>query len=134
MRQSPALRIAHLLEERNAILSYHDPMIPHVDEEGFDLRSVDLSKENLERQELVLIVTDHSSVDYAFVVQHARLVLDTRNAQAHRGRQRDKIGCMLTVLVVDVTWTRRGSGAAPSDQWTTLARKPFEESPRLPGV
>jgi nucleotide sugar dehydrogenase len=62
------------------VVSYHDPLVPRFQEYGHDLASVPLTAGVLADADLVLILTDHSAVDYAFVVKHARLLLDTRFA------------------------------------------------------
>jgi UDP-N-acetyl-D-glucosamine dehydrogenase len=81
VRESPALDIMRLLEQQGAKLSYHDPHNEVVQMEGGrSLRNTALTPANLARFDIVLIVTDHSAVDYARVVRHAKLVLDTRNA------------------------------------------------------
>jgi UDP-N-acetyl-D-glucosamine dehydrogenase len=83
VRESPALVLMDLLRARGAQVSYHDPRVPfvgHGRHYRLDMESVPLEKETLARQDLVLIVTDHSDVDYALVVRHAPLVVDTRNA------------------------------------------------------
>ncbi len=80
LRESPALKIAHLLFEQGADLSYHDPLIPVVDQIDFNLSSVELSGDVIASQDLVIITTAHSGVDYERVVKQAALVFDTRNA------------------------------------------------------
>jgi UDP-N-acetyl-D-glucosamine dehydrogenase len=83
-RESPALKIFSLLEQRKAQVSFFDPHIRVVHHEGRELFSAEeLSKELLEQSDCVVITTDHSKIDYQFVVRHARLVLDTRNATRH---------------------------------------------------
>lgn len=94
MRESPALRIIELLNQQGADLSYHDPWVPKLPATRryrFELSSVQLTPEVLERQDLVMIVTDHSNVDYDMVVAHAPCVIDTRNATRHVTSQRHKI-------------------------------------------
>jgi UDP-N-acetyl-D-glucosamine dehydrogenase len=85
-RESPAFRIMELLASRGAELSYHDPHIPQLPKMRHyqvpDLASQLLSPELLSGQDCVVIVTDHSAVDYAQVARHAKLVVDTRNATA----------------------------------------------------
>jgi UDP-N-acetyl-D-glucosamine dehydrogenase len=85
-RESPAFRIWELLAERGAMLSYHDPHIPRLPTMRHyrvpDLTSQPLTPAYLAEQDCVVIVTDHSAVDYALVVNHAKLVIDTRNAVA----------------------------------------------------
>ena len=82
-RESPAFEIMELLHGLGAEVSYHDPHIPeigptrrHPDKRG--LRSIPLSPATLSAQDAVLIVTDHAAVDYAAILAHARLVIDTR--------------------------------------------------------
>jgi UDP-N-acetyl-D-glucosamine dehydrogenase len=84
MRESPALKLTHLLEDRGSTVDYHDPHIPEVpmtrDHPEFAGRkSVDLNAGNLAGYDVVLIATDHDDVDWAHVVEHAKLVVDTRN-------------------------------------------------------
>jgi UDP-N-acetyl-D-glucosamine dehydrogenase len=79
VRESPALDILRLLREDGADLQYHDSYVPSLFHEGLDLESVPLTDQALEEADAVLIVTDHTDVDYARVVDRARLVVDTRN-------------------------------------------------------
>ena len=79
-RESPAAEVLHLLSLRHADLAYHDPHVEHFTEMGHDYHSVPLDDARLREADLVLILTDHSSVDYARVAREARLLLDTRNA------------------------------------------------------
>ncbi|ACL64824.1 nucleotide sugar dehydrogenase [Anaeromyxobacter dehalogenans 2CP-1] len=83
MRESPAVRIIELLQERGAEVVYHDPYVPRVPrmrQHRLDMVSVPLTDEALETADAVLVATDHGCVDYARVVERARLVVDTRNA------------------------------------------------------
>lgn len=77
-RESPSLEVIKLLIEEGAKVSYHDPHVPSVNDHGVDLVSVLM--DDLGRYDLVVILTDHSSVDYSSVVKGAKHVLDTRNA------------------------------------------------------
>jgi len=91
-QESPALRVLHLLEDDGAIVEYHDPHIPSMREEDGRLRhSALLTPDALSRATCVLITTDHSSIDWDFVVRNARVVLDTRNATHHVEAGREKI-------------------------------------------
>lgn len=79
-RESPSAEVLHLLAQRGAAITYHDPHIPHFTEHGHDLSNVPLNTDNLRQADLVLILTDHTAVDYALVVKEAAQILDTRNA------------------------------------------------------
>lgn len=80
MRESPALDIIHLLQERGAIITYHDPFVPDLSHEGFDLQSVPLTNGRLQTADCVVIVTDHAGVDWLTIAEKATLLVDTRNA------------------------------------------------------
>ncbi len=87
-RESPALKVIELLEERGALVTYHDPHIPVLRPQasyGRTARSVALEAGRLAELDAVVIATDHAAVDYAFVAEHASLILDTRNVMARRG-------------------------------------------------
>jgi len=82
-RESPAFRIMDLLKNKGAELAYHDPFVPALRRSrryDFRLESTPLTAESLSTCDAVVIVTDHSDVDYQAVVRHAPLVVDTRNA------------------------------------------------------
>ncbi len=78
MRESPALDVIELLMERGAEVQYHDPHVPTLELPHHKLTSVPLT--DLASWDAVVIVTDHTVVDYGRVVREARLVIDTRNA------------------------------------------------------
>jgi len=80
LRESPALKVARLLAERGAELSYHDPYIPKIDVPRLQFESIPLTPANLATQDLVIITTGHTNVDYQQVVENAPLIFDTRNA------------------------------------------------------
>jgi UDP-N-acetyl-D-glucosamine dehydrogenase len=80
MRESPALDVIRLLEEMGAHVVFHDPYVPKFREDGVEHVGVDLTDDELDRADVVVIVTDHSNVDYQRVVDRAQLVVDTRNA------------------------------------------------------
>lgn len=81
MRESPALDVIQLLEERGAEVSYHDPHVPTLRlESGQTLKSAELSEGWLNEADCVVIVTDHSAYDWEQVVAYSRLIIDTRNA------------------------------------------------------
>jgi UDP-N-acetyl-D-glucosamine dehydrogenase len=81
LRESPALTILTLLQKRGAVVDYHDPYFPRVGRgRHYDLNLTCASLDDLAGYDCVLIVTDHSSYDYARIVRDAQLVVDTRNA------------------------------------------------------
>ena len=82
MRESPALDVIRLLEEQRAEVVYHDPHVASFREDGHEHHSVELTDDELKRADAVVIVTDHSSIDYQRVVDLAPIVVDTRNATA----------------------------------------------------
>lgn len=94
MRESPSLRVITLLNERGAKVDYHDPYVPKL-EEGhgfhFNMASVPLSPQVLASYDAVMILTDHSNIDYSQVVESAQLVVDTRNATKNVRHGREKI-------------------------------------------
>lgn len=90
LRESPALTIIELLQKNGAEVSYHDPYFPRVGKgRHYDLQMACTPLENLGQYDCVVIVTDHSKVDYQRVVREAKLVVDTRNAT--RGIESEKI-------------------------------------------
>jgi UDP-N-acetyl-D-glucosamine dehydrogenase len=92
-RESPSLKIISILRENGANVSYHDPFIPEIylSAKGTYLQSVELTKENLAKADCTLIITDHSNLDYQFIVDNAQVVLDTRNATKNVQKGREKI-------------------------------------------
>jgi UDP-N-acetyl-D-glucosamine dehydrogenase len=90
VRESPAFRIADLLVQRGAKIDYHDPFVAEIplSQEASALagrRSAAITPASLAGYDAVLICTDHDCVDYREIAQHARLVIDTRNACARAG-------------------------------------------------
>ena len=80
IRESPALDIIRLLEGQGARVSYFDPHVPRFREDGHEFRSVELTPEVVAAADCVMVVTDHTAVDYRMIKRHAKLVVDTRNA------------------------------------------------------
>jgi UDP-N-acetyl-D-glucosamine dehydrogenase len=79
MRESPALDIIHLLEQKGAQVSYHDPHVPAFEHDGMAMRSVTNLDAALAGADCVVIATDHSAYDWASVTQAASLTVDTRH-------------------------------------------------------
>ena len=86
VRESPAAEIIELLEDQGSNVSYHDPHVPRLAEmrkyPDLVLESVDLTEDTVRDADCVLIVTDHDAVDYAMLGEHAKLIVDSRNAMA----------------------------------------------------
>jgi len=80
IRESPAIKVSKLLLDKEACLSYHDPFVPVFRVGTTTMESVDLTPELLAEQDAVVVITDHSNVDYHEVVRNAPIILDTRNA------------------------------------------------------
>ncbi len=82
VRESPALDIIGLLAADGADVAYHDPFVPDLTEEGTALSSVPLVDQALTEADVVVIVTDHTDVDYARVLERAAVVVDARHVTA----------------------------------------------------
>ena len=80
VRESPALDIISLLARRGVEISYHDPFVPSLQVEGVEQSSKNLNEETLRKQDCVVIVTNHTGLDYERVVKASKLIMDTRNA------------------------------------------------------
>jgi UDP-N-acetyl-D-glucosamine dehydrogenase len=80
LRESPALDIIRLLEQQGAKVGYHDPYVPTFEEDGHRFTSAPLTRESLAAADCVMIVTDHTSLDYELIRNSARSIVDTRNA------------------------------------------------------
>ena len=78
-RNSPALRVAELLSEKGALISYSDPYVPEATIGGCLMRSVELDEETLGRQDATVILVDHGSYDLEKIVRHSKLVIDTKD-------------------------------------------------------
>ncbi len=87
VRESPALSIIDRLRSRGCDVRYHDPFVPelsfdsaHTESPGRPMSSVELNDEQIESSDCVLIVTNHSQIDYRRIIELAPLIVDTRNA------------------------------------------------------
>jgi len=90
-RESPAIEVIKLLKAEGAKVCYHDPYVPKFQYEGLAMESQELTEELLRSQDLVIITTDHSNIDYEWVVANSRHVFDTRNATKNVRNHREKI-------------------------------------------
>jgi len=93
-RESPALAIMDLLKKKGAKLLYHDPLIPVLPpfrKYSFELKSTPLTLSVLRGIDAAVVVTDHSQIDYGWVVSNSPLIIDTRNVTKNLKRWKKKI-------------------------------------------
>ncbi|MFP5213168.1 MAG: nucleotide sugar dehydrogenase, partial [Acidobacteriota bacterium] len=93
-RESPSYAIMELLIERGAQVCYNDPHIPKLKpgrKHRFQMESLELTEETLREMDAVMILTDHSTYDYEWIVKHSQLVIDTRNAARDITEGREKV-------------------------------------------
>ena len=88
MRESPAVKLIGLLENAGAHVAYHDPHVPEFEENGIAMRSSPLEPG---AYDCVVIVTNHSGIDYDRLVEEAALVVDLRNATGANGKRSNKV-------------------------------------------
>jgi UDP-N-acetyl-D-glucosamine dehydrogenase len=91
VRESPALDVIRLLQTKGADVRYHDPFVAELRLDDGALKSEDLTQEAIEAADLVVVLTDHSAIDWAWVVRHAHRVYDTRNATRDLSEGREKV-------------------------------------------
>ena len=94
VRESPSLELIELLRDKGAKVDYNDPYIPATHKQrryNLEMKSKKLSAAMLKRYDVVLIATNHSDYDYNWIVQNAKLIVDTRNATAGVKKGRSKI-------------------------------------------
>lgn len=81
MRESPSVLVMELLREKGVIIDYSDPNVPKfpkMREHKFDLKSVKLTPETLASYDAAVLLTDHTNFPYDMILEHSRLVVDTR--------------------------------------------------------
>ncbi len=91
LRESPALDIIHLLGQKGAEVSYHDPYIPSINKDEVNMKSVSDLDSAVKAADCVVIVTNHSSYDYKKMLADAKLIVDARNALKLQGQVNDKV-------------------------------------------
>jgi UDP-N-acetyl-D-glucosamine dehydrogenase len=79
-RESPAMDVIRMLNERGARISYNDPFVPNLSVGAISLSSVELTPARIEEQDCLVILTDHEVYDFRSLLKWARLVVDTRNS------------------------------------------------------
>ncbi len=89
-RESPSLKIITILKQKGARVDYNDPHVPfsagHRDYPGLEMKSVKLDETTLKKYDAVILATGHTAYDYDWIVKHARLIIDTRNAIKRKRR------------------------------------------------
>ncbi|MFH1395192.1 MAG: nucleotide sugar dehydrogenase [Candidatus Omnitrophota bacterium] len=79
LRESPALDILELLKKKKVCVEYFDPYIPYLDLHDIKSKGTEITEDVLKNQDLVVVVTDHTNVDYEFIAENSKLIFDTRN-------------------------------------------------------
>jgi UDP-N-acetyl-D-glucosamine dehydrogenase len=87
IRESPAMDVIRLLEQLGGKVSYHDPYIPRFTEGDVAMASVPLDAAAVRAADCVVIVTDHSNIDYAMIGREAKALVDTRHTVASRAKR-----------------------------------------------
>lgn len=85
LRESPAIEVINILQSKKAQVSYYDPYLPYLKIDDIDLKSVRFNRASFRDKDCVVVITNHSNVDYRFILRHSSLILDTRNAFGARG-------------------------------------------------
>jgi UDP-N-acetyl-D-glucosamine dehydrogenase len=91
LRESPALDVIGLLRQKGAVVDYHDPYVPEVRHESFQLKSVPDLEGAVQQADCVVITTDHDAYQWKKILALARLVVDTRNALGEDGKASPKV-------------------------------------------
>jgi len=92
LRESPALEIIKKLEEENAVVSYYDPYIPDFVNNGRKYKSLkELNGEEIKESDIIIIITDHSTINYEAVVKNAKIIFDTRNVIKFKSKKVEKL-------------------------------------------
>ena len=93
MRESPALDVIHLLQQKGALVEYHDPYVARFRHEDWQMQSIpnEALMAEVKSADAVVIVTNHKTYDYAAILEQAGLVVDTRNALGAKGKASPKV-------------------------------------------
>ncbi len=91
LRESPALDVIGLLRQKGAVVDYHDPHIPVIAHEEWNMRSVPDLMKAVAASDCVVIITHHAIYDYPAILKAARRIVDTRNALGTLGRDNPKV-------------------------------------------
>lgn len=91
LRESPALDIIDEFNEKGVSWAYHDPLIPYLKLPAIKSKSKEITKNIIKKQDLVLLLTDHTNLDYKLIADNAKLVFDTRNIFRKVGIDADNV-------------------------------------------
>jgi UDP-N-acetyl-D-glucosamine dehydrogenase len=91
LRESPAIDVIRLLQQKGAKVSYHDPYIPVIKHEGWKIESVDDEMKAVKSADCVVIVTNHKVYDYKAILKESKLIVDTRDALGLAGTKNPKV-------------------------------------------
>jgi UDP-N-acetyl-D-glucosamine dehydrogenase len=91
VRESPALDVIHLLEQKGAKVSFHDPFVQHIKHEDWEMESIQDLYLGIKKADCVVIVTNHTVYDYVEILEESQLIVDTRNALGEIGRKSHKV-------------------------------------------
>jgi UDP-N-acetyl-D-glucosamine dehydrogenase len=90
-RESPAIDVIESLLEDGSTITYHDPYVSEIEVRGHKFSSTDLTDAVLEATDLVIITTDHSTIDFSRVIDKAKAVLDTRGITRYNHKDHPKV-------------------------------------------
>ncbi len=93
VRESPALDVIGLLQQKGATVEYHDPYIPHIHHEydGWQMDSVKDLMKSVKESDVVVIVTNHKDYDYKSIIEASKFVFDSRNATSKVAKNHEKV-------------------------------------------
>ncbi|MFA5805339.1 MAG: nucleotide sugar dehydrogenase [Melioribacteraceae bacterium] len=94
LRESPALKLIEILQEKGAEVDYSDPFIsklPHTRKYNFELSSIPLTSSSLASYDIAILSTDHDAFNYKLITQHSKLIIDSRNVFERKGIKSSKI-------------------------------------------
>ena len=91
LRESPALDVIHLLQQKGALVSYHDPYIPRIKHDDWEIKSVTEVLPAVRDADCVAIITNHASYDYSAILKEAKLIFDARNALGKIAKNNPKV-------------------------------------------
>ncbi|MFC1752996.1 nucleotide sugar dehydrogenase [Thermoproteota archaeon] len=79
LRESPALDIIEELKRKKVKVDYSDPFFPYLKINSIDLKGIPLTRHNIKKYDCIVLVTDHTSINYKMIQKSAKLIFDTRN-------------------------------------------------------